>query len=103
MCRARAQFECEFEYEAERAVASDEELAEVVARDVFDDAAARANDTTVGEGDAHAEHVCARRPVAVSLRAARAGRSHAAERRARPVRRIEREPLARAPDLSVEI
>ena len=84
-------------------MASDEELAEVVARDVLHDAAARAYDVAVGEGDLHAEHVRARRAVAVRLRAARAGRRHAAERRQAQVRRVEREPLPRATDLSVEV
>src|SRR5205085_3711058 len=97
------QLEGECEYEAERAVASDEELAEVVARDVFDDATARADDAPVGERDAHTEYVGTRRAVAMRLRAAQASRRHAAERRACPARRVEREPLPRAPDLPVEV
>ena len=84
-------------------MAADEELAEVVARDVLHDAPARPDDAPVGERDAHPDHVRARRAVAERLRAAHPRRRHPAERRAPRARRVEREPLPGAPDLAVEV
>ncbi len=79
---------------AERAVGADEELGQVVACDVLHDLAAAVHDGAVGGHHGDADEQVARGAVQMTAWPRRVGGEHAAERRARRVGRIEREPLA---------
>src|SRR5919204_6476723 len=94
--RHRKHLEGRLEDHTERSEGSDEELVEVVSRDVLDDASSRADDRAVGEGDLRPDEEIAHAAVARSPESVRVRRDDSSDRGLARVRRIERDELARA-------
>ena len=102
MPRQRPQLHRRLDDHAECAVRADEELGQIVARDVLHDLAAALHDGAVRGHDRHADQEIAGRAVEMAPRPASVRREHPADGRAVGVGGIERQPLAAAPERRLE-
>ena len=99
---ARAELHRRLHDDAERAERADEELRQVVARDVLHDLAAAAHEGPVGHDHGEPDEQVARGAVQMPARSRGIAREDAAERRALGPGRVERQPLTPLGQLALQ-